>query len=166
MRIAESRLRKIIRNVIQEVSDYELNKDYDGEGLIPSEKDAEVGVSITGREVEKIKNKYGLEYIHDATSEDAKELSNTLEKFSRAEKINVLDPNDMSSIRKAHDNSPEDLLPLFVVKGAGNSKDYIVFKTVGSPHTYYIRSYGRYGLTRSTANKIIQPFDNTDAFRL
>ena len=163
MIVTESRLRSIIRSVIQE--NWELDKGWDGEGLIPSERDAEVGVSISRRDAENIKRKYGQKYIHDATSEDAKNLASNLKKWCRAKNISVLDPDNMQDIRRAHDSSPEDLLPLFVVGGAGNSKDYIVFKTVGS-HKYYMRSINQYGLQQSTANKVIQPFDNTEAFNL
>ena len=163
MRITESRLRSIIRSVIKE--DFDLDRNWDGEGLMPSNRDAEVGVSISRRDAETIKRKYGEKYIFDASSEDAKKLAGNLKKWCRAKNINVLDPNDMQAIRRAHDSSPEDLLPLFVVGGAGNSKDFIVFKTVGSDE-YYIRSIDQYGLQKSLVNKIIQPFDNTEAFNL
>ena len=129
MRITESRLRQMIRQVITE----SMLKTHRG-NIDLSKR----GKEITRTEVGKFEHYFGA-YFLKAESRHA----DLLVKLLRGDQGNtnevVIDPSSKEDIKWAEENEPFALMPLFVIdsKDLKEEINVIVFKEVGGKERYY-----------------------------
>ena len=138
MRIAENRLRKIIRNVIKESMD--LAKNTRGNINLNNR-----GKKISGQKARQLKNDFVDSYGRLASDNDTAILYDLLRggSYGNSNEI-IVNPEDKTLIKWAMENEPMALLPLFVIEDNAlkSEVNVIVFRSIGEGQHYMLRLDG------------------------